>query len=92
MKKPRRSRTGEEWQQLIRLQTESGLTEAEFCAQRSISLTRFAHWQRRLDHATSDIANDARWLELPSLPTTSPSGWDVELDLGDGLCLRLRKH
>jgi hypothetical protein len=93
MKKHRRSRhSREEWQQLIHTQTKSGLTEAEFCAQRSLSLTRFSHWKRRLEKATPDMANDAHWMELPTIATTAPSGWDIELDLGNGLCLRLHKH
>ena len=93
MKKQRRSRLSrEDWQQLIRSQTKSGQTEAEFCAQRSISLTRFGHWKRRLEKATSNTTDNTNWLELPSLPVGIASGWDIELDLGNGLCLRLRKH
>ncbi|MEW8057385.1 MAG: hypothetical protein AB2796_18885 [Candidatus Thiodiazotropha sp.] len=93
MKTRRRSRhSREEWQQLIQAHSESGLNENEFCAQRSISLTRFVHWKRRLDKATSDIADNTNWLELPTLPAATPSGWDIELDLGHGVCLRMSKH
>ena len=92
MQHPRRSRrTREEWQQLIEAQQESGLSPAEFCTQRSISQKRFGHWQRRLQKVHHHQAEN-HWLELPSVPTSSSSGWDIELDLGQGLRLRLRQH
>ena len=92
MKNSRRSRRSrEEWQQLIQAQQDSGLNQAEFCTQRSISQKRFAHWKRRLQKTQIDQP-DTHWLELPSVPATSPSGWEIELDLGQGLRLRLRQH
>jgi hypothetical protein len=92
MTHPRRSRrTRGEWQQLIEAQQESGLSPAEFCTQRSISQKRFGHWKRRLQKAQNDQA-DTHWLELPNVPATPSSGWDIELDLGQGLRLRLRQH
>ena len=92
MKHPRRSRrTREEWQQLIEAQQESDLSPAEFCTQRSINQKRFAHWKRRLQKAQNHQP-DTHWLELPSVPTASTCGWDIELDLGQGLRLRLRQH
>ena len=92
MKHPRRSRRSrEEWQQLIEAQQESGLNPTEFCTQRSINQKRFAHWKRHLQKVQTDQA-DAQWLELPSVPTTSSVGWEIELDLGQGLRLRLRQH
>ena len=92
MKKPRRNRrTREEWQQLIETQQESGLSPAEVCTQRSISQKRFTHWKRRLQKAQSN-QTDNHWLELPNMPVTPSSGWDIELDLGQGLRLRLRQH
>jgi hypothetical protein len=92
MKKPRRNRrTREEWQQLIEAQQESGLNPTEFCNQRFISQKRFGHWKRRLQKIPNDHA-DTHWLELPSVPASSSSGWDIELELGQGLRLRLRQH
>ncbi len=92
MKNPRRKRrTREEWQQLIEAQQVSGLSPAEYCTQQSISQKRFAHWKRRLQKVHND-QSDTHWLELPSVPATSSAGWDIELDLGQGLRLRLRQH
>ena len=92
MKHTRRSRRSHaEWQQLIDEQKDSGLGQAEFCTQRAISQKRFGHWKRRLQKAQND-KTDNHWLELPSVPTTSSSGWEIELDLGQGLRLRLRQH
>ncbi len=92
MKHPRRSRrTREEWQQLIQAQQDSGLNETEFCIQRAINQKRFGHWKRRLQKALNNQA-DTHWLELPSVSATPSTGWDIELDLGQGLRLRLRQH
>ena len=92
MKKPRRSRRSQaEWQQLVDEQKASGLSQAEFCTQRSISQKRFGHWKRHLQIAQND-KTDNHWLELPRVPATQTSGWEIELDLGQGLRLRLRQH
>ena len=84
---PRRHvrRRPSEWQQLIDEQARSGLSQTAFCAARTVSTTSFQHWKRQL-------AATAAWLDLGPLPERSAAtGWDVELDLGDGVCLRLRR-
>jgi len=92
MKHTRRSRRSQaEWQQLVDEQKASELSQGEFCIQRSISQKRFAHWKQRLQKSQNHRA-DTHWLELPSVPTASSTGWLIELDLGQGLRLRLRQH
>jgi hypothetical protein len=91
MKHTRRSRHSQaEWQKLVDEQKASELSQGEFCIQRSISQKRFAHWKRRLQKAQSNPPDD-NWLELPSVPAMPSSGWEIELDLGQGLRLRLRQ-
>lgn len=86
--RPRRKRRSrDEWQRLIDEQAASGQTQTAFCAQRGLSVGSFSHWKRRL---SEEVVSPA-WIELGSLPAASSSGWDIELDLGDGLCLRLRR-
>jgi hypothetical protein len=80
----RRSR--DEWQQLVDEQAASGKTQTAFCAQRGINVGSFSHWKRRLAEESP-----APWIELGSLPTSPAAGWDIELDLGEGVCLRLRR-
>ena len=84
----RRSRS--DWQQLIDEQARSGLSQRAFCAARALSVKSFQHWKRQL--AATAAAPPAAWLDLGPLPARSAAtGWDVELDLGDGVCLRLRR-
>ena len=85
---PRRiRRSRHEWQQLINEQAGSDMTQAVFCQVRSLSLTSFRNWKRRL---TAE-APAAPWVELGTLSEAGGSGWDIELTLGDGICLRLRR-
>lgn len=88
MSAPRRSR--EQWQQLVQEQIDSGLNPADFCRRQSINLTSFGNWNRRLKKE-STVGSDTHWLELPAHPITSSPRWEIELDLGNGLCLRLRQ-
>jgi hypothetical protein len=76
-----------EWQQLIEEQAGSGLTQSAFCASHGISVGSFGNWKRRL----SAEAPLEPWLELGTLGGHGAAGWDVELDLGEGVCLRFRR-
>ncbi len=94
----RRNKT--EWRRLIEEQAASGLTQKAFCAQAGIAVATFGYWKRKLrDEGAlrSDERADPRrvtlddWIELtPPSPGPAP-GWHIELDLGNGLCLRLRR-
>jgi putative transposase len=91
---PSRTRhSREQWQAWINEQKASGLSEAAFCEQKDINRKRFSHWKRQLRQraapaVAASTCQDA-WIELP-LSSTPPTGWEIELDLGHGLCLRLR--
>ena len=86
--KRRIRRSREEWQRLIDEQAGSGLTQGAFCREHSLSVASFQNWKRRL--ATEDTVVEP-WLELGALAKAQAAGWEIELDLGDGLCLRLRR-
>jgi putative transposase len=81
-------RSPSEWQQLIDEQARSGLSQTAFCAARSVSTTSFQYWKRRLSAAASPSST---WLDLGPLREPGAAGWDVELELGAGVCLRLRR-
>lgn len=85
----RRSR--EEWQRLIDEYADSGLTQAAFCQAKGLGLASFQNWKRRLAAEAPALPSTEPWLELGALTEQRPSGWDIELDLGDGLSLRLRR-
>ena len=86
-KRKRRSR--EEWQQLIEAQAASELTQTAFCKANRLSLASFQNWKRRL--AAEQPSLHDPWVDLGTLDRPTGSGWDIELDLGKGVCLRLRR-
>lgn len=91
----RSRRTAGQWQELIDEQSGSGLSQVAFCKRKRIALSSFANWKRKLSVAASDRKESApdpsTWIDLGSLGAER-SGWDIELDLGGGICLRLRRN
>lgn len=100
---PRVRRSATEWQQLVDEQITSGLSVAAFCRQHGIVYQSFMNWRRRAREQLLDMdssnTRDAQplppFIELSS-PASSPerpaSAWLVELDIGDGLQLRIGRR
>ena len=91
----RTRRTAGQWRELIDEQSGSGLSQVAFCKRKRIALSSFANWKRKLSEVSSDRAEStpdpSTWIDLGSLGAER-SGWDIELDLGGGICLRLRRR
>ena len=95
----RRSQT--EWRRLIDEQAHSGLTQKAFCKQAGIPVASFGYWKRKLrperinastpGAARSKTISLADWIELSTEGPASGPGWQIELELGNGVCLRLRQ-
>jgi len=85
---PRIRRSREAWQRLVDEHAASDQTQTAFCAERGISVASFGNWKRRL---AAEAASDDPWVELPQPSNVRASSWEVELDLGAGVCLRLRR-
>jgi len=95
----RRSQT--EWRRLIDEQAHSGLTQKAFCKQAGIPVASFGYWKRKLrperinastpGAARSKTISLADWIELPTRGSVSDGVWQIELELGNGVCLRLRQ-
>ena len=87
-------RTAEQWRSLIAEQAESGLSQQAFCKRKRLSLSTFTLWKRRLSEpeelAATQSEDQTTWIDLGQL-ASSRSAWDIELNLGDGVCLRLRR-
>jgi hypothetical protein len=88
--------TTAEWQRHIAAQRASGQTQPDYCRQHGLSLHTFRHhkYPRRKAPQRQDSPDTlATWLELPPELATAPasSAWLIELDLGKGVCLRLRQ-
>lgn len=94
----RRSRS--QWQSLIARGERSELSVSEFCRRESISTASFYSWRKRLGGATPGAtvaeigAEDGAFLELGVLGSeaASPARWEIELELGAGMILRLRRR
>lgn len=88
----RQKHTPEQWQQLIYAQAASGQSQVAFCAEHGLSKSSFQHWKRRLKSgATPAPTPSALFAPLADAAADTDSGWTIELDLGDGVCLRLHR-
>ena len=99
--KHRARRTAAQWQELIDRFERTGQTRGRFCAAHGLALSTFDLWRRKL-RATPAAVNEERpealFVELTNPtrtqapPTSAGTGaWEVELDLGAGVVLRVRR-
>lgn len=98
---PHQRRSPTQWQRLIEQQAASGLSQVAFCASQGLAKSSFQHWKRRLKSSAPagllQSPGDAMFTPLPETPgapsreATPDDGWAIELDLGDGVCLRFRR-
>ena len=99
--KHRARRTAAQWQELVERFERAGQTRGRFCAAHGLALSTFDLWRRKL-RATPAAANEeqpeALFVELTNPtqtqapPTSAGTGaWEVELDLGAGVVLRVRR-
>ena len=96
-------RSTREWHTLMQAFSRSGVTRSQFCTRHGLALSTFDWWRSRLrrESATRPESNppptpaNALFVELAqeAKPVAVVSAnWDVELDLGHGLFLRLRRQ
>jgi len=95
-------RSASEWRALMQAFSRSGVTRSQFCTRHGVALSTFDWWRSRLrrESATRSESNtpptpaSALFVELAqeAKPIAVVSAnWDVELDLGCGVFLRLRR-
>ncbi len=93
-------RSASEWRTLMREFSQRGETRAQFCERHGLTLSTFAWWRSHLRHestavsATTPAPASALFVELAQVdkPVAAVSAhWDVELELGSGVFLRLRR-
>jgi hypothetical protein len=89
-------RTIQQWHALLSQYEQSGLSQRAFCQQSAIPYSSFLRWRQRLSSRATesvDASGDGLFIELmneaPDAPSRQP--WDVELQLGEGVFLRLRQ-
>ena len=84
------------WRELVVRFEQSGQTREQFCVDQGLALSTFGRWRQRLRLAVQEEATrsaDAVFVELATeeaLASAAPT-WDVELQLGADVVLRLRR-
>lgn len=93
-----RRRTQNEWQSLVNDQADSDLSAKTFCANHGIGLASFYQWRKRLTTDTVDALPDEPlpFVDVSALASqvsqkADAPAWLVELELGNGLVLRLNR-
>jgi hypothetical protein len=94
-------RSAGEWRTLMQAFSRSGLTHAQFCERHGLTRSTFAWWRSRLRRestarSASITPSPAGALFVELAPEVKPIAavstiWDVELELGGGVFLRLRR-
>ena len=86
-------RTLDEWRELLEHYEYSGQTQEQFCTDHALALSTFGRWRKRLRQQRvkpPKHSTEALFVELAQDVPASQS-WDVELQLGAGMYLRLRR-
>lgn len=76
------------WQQLIDEWLGSGLGQREFCNQHGVGYSTFCKWKKRILSENHSPVPELIEITPPSEPLRH---WDVELELGTGVILRVRR-
>jgi putative transposase len=99
-------RTLAQWQSVVARAARSDLSIAEFCRREGVSTASFYAWRKRLGGAVAPLppaeapTGGAGFVDLGALELghggdrggAVGSGWEIELDLGAGAVLRLRRR
>ena len=94
IRSPTRSRRSRaQWQRLVDAQATSDLSQQAYCAQHHIAYSSFCRWKRELASAerTARPTRAPSFIELTAPVSPTESRWDIELELGNGVFLRLRR-
>jgi hypothetical protein len=99
-------RTRAQWRSVLARAARSDLSVAEFCRREGVSTASFYTWRKRLGAAASEMPPAAAPTCGPAFLDLGPlgaggetgiaaglgTGWEIELDLGAGAVLRLRRR
>lgn len=80
-------RSPEQWQAIVNRHSSSGQSARAFCDRHQLCYPVFCKWRKRLSLPEQSPLVDVSALVDVQLPIQ----WDIELDLGDGMTLRLRR-
>lgn len=88
IRRKRHRRTAAQWRGILRRFEASGLGAREFCRREGLSLSSLQRWRSK----GPVKARRARFVELtPAAPSTEgSSGWAVEIELPNGVAVRVK--
>lgn len=87
--RPRIRRTPKEWYTILEDLEASGLDRKAFCERKGLRREALRRAERRLRQTEP---TEMSFVEVSTPPAAPMRGWDVELELGDGLVLRLARR
>lgn len=89
----RKHRSKTQWQELIEQWRASGLSARQFCSQQDIGYASFCQWRKRLSSPEESVAQrpepEPSFIDLSALGSERTTGWNIVLNLGNGVELRL---
>ena len=88
--KHRINRSSAQWRELFARFDTSGLTIVEFCRRHELCVSSFYRWRQAVSD-TLPTSVMAPFVELPPVSSPNTHRWQIELDLGDGVVLRLAR-
>lgn len=85
-------RTESQWQEYLTEYEASGETQSAFCARHSLAVSTFSKWRAQLRTAEAPPIPEPMFLDLGTLDQVRQEpDWEFELNLGQGISLRLRR-
>ena len=97
----RSRRSAAQWRKLIERFEGSGQTRGKFCSANGLALSTFDLWRRKLGETQTqadEAHRESLFVELTNATEAAGSrmaagtgAWEVELELGAGVVLRLRR-
>ena len=88
-------RTSEQWQHIFNEHQQSGLPIKQFCERNKIAVSNFYSWRKKL-LANTELAalkppqQDWQEITLPQPSTSDKQAWLIELNLPNGVSLKMR--
>ena len=95
-KSGRRQRNRAQWQRIITAQAASNLAQQAYCTRHGLSYSSFCRWKRELSAVGSavtapTITTLADFVEIEPRALPATTCWEFELELGEGVTLRMRR-
>jgi len=90
----RRIRRSEaDWRAILSAFAASGLSQKAFCEREGLAVSTLQYWKRRLAKDAGEVEPQAgaSVIDLGALEQ-GPAGWEVEIALGDGVSVTLRRR